>query len=147
MAYDAFMAPRAMAPISIFMTRPGNIARKAYSLLLQAGNTGQPLSSSGPSDQAALQKMRDDWNRRAAENAQHFVQTERAEWQDREFFRSGEINAAELIMTDMPRICGPGRSPLDLHMLEIGCGVGRMTRMLARIFGQVTALDISDEMV
>jgi ubiquinone/menaquinone biosynthesis C-methylase UbiE len=32
-------------------------------------------------------------------------------------------------------------------MLEIGCGVGRMTRMLARIFGHVTGVDISEEML
>jgi len=90
--------------------------------------------------------MRDDWNLRANENAKHYVQNEKTEWQDRDFFRSGEINVAKLVMTDMPRICGPTQSPLDLSMVEIGCGVGRMTRMLARIFAQVTALDISDEM-
>ena len=31
--------------------------------------------------------------------------------------------------------------------MEIGCGVGRMTRMLARVFGHVTAVDVSDEMI
>jgi ubiquinone/menaquinone biosynthesis C-methylase UbiE len=32
-------------------------------------------------------------------------------------------------------------------MLEIGCGVGRMTKFIARIFGQVTAVDVSSEMI
>src|SRR5438067_2288386 len=50
-------------------------------------------------------------------------------------------------MADMQRICGGSRSPLDLTVLEIGCGVGRMTRMLGRIFGNVTALDVSREML
>jgi ubiquinone/menaquinone biosynthesis C-methylase UbiE len=50
-------------------------------------------------------------------------------------------------MSDMPQICGGQRSPLDLQMLEVGCGIGRMTRMLARIFGHVTGVDVSDEMI
>jgi SAM-dependent methyltransferase len=68
-------------------------------------------------------------------------------WSDREFFRSGEINVANEIMSDMLRISGGRRSPLDLDALEIGCGVGRMTRMMARIFRSVTAVDVSTEMV
>ena len=96
---------------------------------------------------STLEGMRRDWNLRARDNARHYVQSERTEWPDRDFFRSGEINVAELVMTDMPRVCGATKSPLDLSMVEIGCGVGRMTRMLARIFAEVTALDVSDEMV
>ena len=91
--------------------------------------------------------MREDWDRRARENAEHYVQTENREWNQREFFRSGELNVANEVMPDMHGICGGSRSPLDLVMLEIGCGVGRMTRMLARIFGRVTAVDVSSEMI
>ena len=32
-------------------------------------------------------------------------------------------------------------------VLEIGCGAGRMTRRLAELFGQVIALDVSEEMI
>ncbi len=98
-------------------------------------------------DRQLIAEMRKDWNARARDNPRHYVQNAHEQWEDREFFRSGEINVANEIMPDMLRICGGGRSPLDLNMLEIGCGVGRMTRMLARIFGEVTALDISDEML
>jgi ubiquinone/menaquinone biosynthesis C-methylase UbiE len=98
-------------------------------------------------DPKILNTMRADWNARARENARHYVQNATADWNERDFFRSGEINVANDIMPEMHRICGGGRSPLDLHMLEIGCGVGRMTRMLARIFGRVTAVDVSDEML
>jgi len=94
-----------------------------------------------------LETMRADWDKRARENARHYVQDATHDWNDREFFRSGEINVANDVMGDMVRICGGTRSPLDLRMLEIGCGVGRMTRMLARIFGHVTAIDISQEMI
>jgi len=91
--------------------------------------------------------MRDDWDRRARENALHYVQTALDQWNEREFFRSGEINVANEIMTDMSRICGGARSPLDLDALELGCGVGRMTKMMARIFRHVTAVDVSAEMI
>jgi SAM-dependent methyltransferase len=128
------------------MPRLGDIARKAHNLWLRAQNAGEPLWLPGAAEQAAVEAMREDWNRRAHENASHYVQSARNDWEDRDFFRSGEINVAKLVMTDMPRICGPAKSPLDLSMVEIGCGVGRMTRMLARVFGQVTALDISEEM-
>ncbi len=97
--------------------------------------------------QAISAQMRADWNERARENARHYVQNATSDWNEREFFRSGEINVANEVMPDMLRICGGSRSPLDLNMVEIGCGVGRMTRMFARIFGSVTAIDVSDEML
>ena len=128
------------------MPRLGDIARKAHNLWLRAQNAGEPLWLPGAAEQAAVEAMREDWNRRGHENASHYVQSARNDWEDRDFFRSGEINVAKLVMTDMPRICGPAKSPLDLSMVEIGCGVGRMTRMLARIFADVAALDVSDEM-
>jgi ubiquinone/menaquinone biosynthesis C-methylase UbiE len=98
-------------------------------------------------DPAILKRMREDWDQRARENARHYVQNETTEWDEREFFRSGEINVANEVMPEMLRICGGSRSPLDLTMLEIGCGVGRMTRMLARIFKHVVAVDVSAEMI
>ena len=96
---------------------------------------------------AVVSRMKADWNARARENARHFVQNSTAQWEDREFFRSGEISVANEVLPDMYRICGGSRSPRDLRVLEIGCGVGRMTRMLARVFGQVTGVDVSEEMI
>ena len=98
-------------------------------------------------DENVFRQMREDWDARAKENAQHYIVTRTKEWEDREFFRSGEINVANEVMPDMHIICGGSRSPLDLSVVEIGCGVGRMTRMLARIFGHVTAVDVSGEMI
>jgi len=98
-------------------------------------------------DTKVLTQMRSDWNDRAKENAQYYVQNATKDWNQREFFRTGEINVANDVMPDMHSICGGRRSPLDLRALEIGCGVGRMTRMLARIFGHVTGVDISEEMI
>ena len=34
-----------------------------------------------------------------------------------------------------------------MRVLEIGCGAGRVTKALARFFGEVHAVDVSGEMV
>jgi SAM-dependent methyltransferase len=93
-----------------------------------------------------LQKMRADWDQRARENARHYVDTANAEWTDDEFFASGEKTVAEEILTDLGNIC-QGKSPGEMRVLEIGCGAGRVTKALARFFGEVHAVDVSGEMV
>jgi SAM-dependent methyltransferase len=93
-----------------------------------------------------LEKMRDDWDERARENARHYVATGQGAWTDDEFFSSGEHNLREQILTDLENIC-QGRDPRCMKVLEIGCGAGRITRALAQFFGNVYAIDISGEMV
>lgn len=46
----------------------------------------------------------------------------------------------------MGNIC-QGLDPKRMRILEIGCGVGRMTRALAEVFGEVYAVDVSGEMI
>lgn len=93
-----------------------------------------------------LRKMRRDWDRRARENARYFVVTGRDQWSDEEFFASGELAMREDILNDLTNICR-GKDPGEMRVLEIGCGAGRVTRALARFFGEVYAVDISPEMV
>jgi len=93
-----------------------------------------------------LEKMRREWDERARENARFYVDTARRDWTDDQFFQSGEGTVAEEILTDMINIC-QGKDPRRMTVLEIGCGAGRVTRALARIFGQVYGVDISGEMV
>ena len=93
-----------------------------------------------------LRKMRRDWDRRARENARHYVVTGQREWSDREFWESGELTMREDILNDLPNICR-GRDPREMTVLEIGCGAGRVTRAFAGFFGNVYAVDISREMV
>ncbi len=93
-----------------------------------------------------LEKMQRDWDDRARQNALHFIATGQREWVDEEFFGSGEKAVADQILTDMPNIC-QGRNPQSMRVLEIGCGAGRVTRALARIFHEVHAVDVSGEMV
>jgi len=93
-----------------------------------------------------LEKMRDDWDQRAKENARYYVNTAATEWTDEDFFASGERTVAEEILSDMENIC-QGRPPREMKVVEIGCGAGRVTRALANLFGEVHGVDVSGEMV
>src|SRR5664279_3004938 len=93
-----------------------------------------------------LLRMRREWDRRARENARHYVVTGQPQWTDEEFFQSGRIQMEEEILNDLANVC-QGRDPKDMRVLEIGCGAGRVTRPLAEYFGEVYAVDISPEMV
>ncbi len=93
-----------------------------------------------------LNKMREDWNRRARENAYHYINTARENWDPREFFETGNRNVAEQVLNDMEGVCR-GKPPKVMRVLEIGCGGGRLTRALAATFGEVHGVDVSDEMI
>ncbi|MFY9728376.1 MAG: methyltransferase domain-containing protein [Bryobacteraceae bacterium] len=90
--------------------------------------------------------MKTAWDQRARENAWHFIATGKTNWTEEEFFASGERTVADHILTDMPNIC-QGKSADRMRVLEIGCGAGRITRALARTFGEVHAVDVSGEML
>ncbi len=60
--------------------------------------------------------------------------------------RSGRQTVREEVLTDMINIC-QGKDPKQMTVLEIGCGVGRVTRALAEVFGTVHGVDVSGEMV
>lgn len=62
-------------------------------------------------------------------------------WQEEEFFKVGEEHWASL----WPQWKSYGVSTDSC--LEIGCGVGRMTRFLAREFNRVHAVDVSEGMI
>ena len=97
-------------------------------------------------DRAILKQMRRDWDARAAENARHYVATTRRDWTDDDFFRSGSEEVHALVEDCLADICN-GRDPQAMKVLEIGCGAGRMTLPLSRIFGRVEAVDVSSKMI
>ena len=98
------------------------------------------------SPERQLEKMRDDWDQRARENARYYVATGNNLWTDEEFFASGEKALEHEIQTDLINIC-QGKLPGEMRVLEIGCGAGRVTKALAKFFGEVHAVDVSGEMV
>jgi SAM-dependent methyltransferase len=93
-----------------------------------------------------LARMRSDWDARARDNAHYYVASGRPDWTDAEFFASGDQVIADDIRTDLGNIC-QSKSPASMRILEIGCGVGRLTRALADVFGEVHAVDVSGEMI
>lgn len=83
------------------------------------------------------------WDRRAAENAFYFVDT-RLDYRQPDldrFWAQGERDLDALLDA-----LGARLEPED-RVLEIGCGVGRLTRVLARRAGRVWALDVSARML
>jgi SAM-dependent methyltransferase len=99
-----------------------------------------------PYDPAIVEKMRQEWDERARENARHYVATSRSEWSDEAFFHSGQVEIDDIVLNNIDEICA-GRAAGEMRALEIGCGAGRMTQSLGRIFGRVDAVDISSEMI
>jgi SAM-dependent methyltransferase len=87
--------------------------------------------------------MRGFWDRKARENPMYYISSYRPyDQQDPdEFWRWGEtLTERYLAESEIPFT---GRE----RVLEIGCGIGRMTRPLARRFASVVGIDVSEEMV
>jgi len=87
--------------------------------------------------------MRRFWDQRARENALYFVDS-RVAYDDPDvdrFWADGEA-----VVESLSREMGFRIEPTDT-LLDIGCGVGRMTRPLAARAGSVVGLDVSQEML
>ncbi len=89
--------------------------------------------------------MKRDWNDRARENAKWYINTVKKDQSDDEFDASGKPEAHYLVLVDP--VLRQGRDFKQLRLLEIGCGIGRMTKHLAEAFGEVHATDVSAEMI
>ncbi|HMV49524.1 MAG TPA: methyltransferase domain-containing protein [Blastocatellia bacterium] len=90
--------------------------------------------------------MKRDWNQRAAENARWFINTLKVEQTEEEFDLSGKRDFNGLVYCELPLLTGR-RDPKTLRVLEIGCGIGRLTKYLAETFGEVHGVDVSGEMI
>lgn len=86
--------------------------------------------------------MREYWNEKARTNAAWYVDTTLSfDDPDMErFWESGEETVATVLGWSP-------RAPVAGTAVEIGCGLGRMCRALARRFDRVIGVDISDEMI
>jgi len=91
-----------------------------------------------------VESMRKDWDDRARKNPFFYIASWRKEWDLPSFFRSGEEDYEVLVAPVLVRHDFPtnGKS-----MLELGCGVGRMTRAFASRFASVAAFDLSCNML
>jgi ubiquinone/menaquinone biosynthesis C-methylase UbiE len=91
-----------------------------------------------------IRRMRDDWDHRAALNAEHFIVSTQDMWARDDFLTSGEQDVQRYLL---PEVAGHGLDPAHCDALDFGCGVGRLSRAMARHFRAVTAVDISAEML
>lgn len=90
--------------------------------------------------------MKRDWNQRAEENSRWYINTVRLDQSEEEFDATGLNEINTLILPELILMTG-GRDPKEVKFLEIGCGIGRMTKHLAVIFGEIHATDVSGEMI
>jgi SAM-dependent methyltransferase len=95
-------------------------------------------------DAKLVESMRRDWDQRARKDAYFYIASWRKEWDETSFFQSGEEDYQRLVAPVLKRF---QFSPRGKTMLELGCGVGRMTRCFAQNFSRVTGFDVSDEML
>jgi len=92
------------------------------------------------------QTMKRDWDERARENSKWYINTVRLDQSEEEFDATGLNEINTLILPELV-LMTEGREPKQLKFLEIGCGIGRMTKHLAAIFGEVHSTDVSGEMI
>ncbi len=120
------------------------LARPAGGRPVPAGAPAPPgeIRASAREIRASPREIRAFWNDRAREDALYFVDTRRR-YGDPDASDFGDAEAiVELLLTEFDVTIEPGD-----RVLEIGCGVGRLTRRLAGRAREVVALDVSDEML
>jgi SAM-dependent methyltransferase len=88
--------------------------------------------------------MREDWNRRAREDANYYVAFAREKQNDEEFLATANEIVAKF-ESELMRL--PPTPKEGLRALEIGCGPGRLMVPMSKYFGEIHGVDISDEMV
>lgn len=91
------------------------------------------------------EQMREDWNRRAKEDAHYYVAFGRHE-QDEDEFLSTASDVLRGFKRELKRGL-PGNNPRARRALEIGCGPGRLMKPLSKQFGEIHGVDVSDEMI
>jgi len=89
--------------------------------------------------------MREDWDRRAREDASYFVAFGRRR-QSREEFLSSAGDVLRSLREEYRRF-PPGTDFRGFTTLEIGCGPGRLMAALSADFGRLLGVDVSGEMV
>lgn len=89
--------------------------------------------------------MREDWNRRAIEDAHYYVAFGRHNQDEDEFQATAHevVHGLEYELRRFPREA----NRRAWRALEIGCGPARLMRPLSRHFGEIHGVDVSDEMV
>lgn len=91
------------------------------------------------------ERMREDWNERAREDAHYYVAFG-ARAQDEDAFLATASEAVRAVESEL-KWFGAGADTRGMRALEIGCGPGRLMKPLSRHFGEIHGVDVSDEMI
>ncbi len=91
------------------------------------------------------ERMRSEWDARARDDAYYYVHSGKHDQTEADFAASGVDSVAVCVLADLSTLT-QDRDPRKLRLLELGCGIGRMTRPLADVFGEVVGVDVSVEM-
>ena len=94
------------------------------------------------SDLSVGERMREDWNQRAREDA-HFYVAFGGRDQDEETFLATAADVLRFLESELRRLPREARE----RALEIGCGPGRLMKPLSRHFAEIHGVDVSDEMI
>jgi SAM-dependent methyltransferase len=85
-------------------------------------------------------KMKADWDARAREDARFYIAAD--DFRSEEAFEASGQRDAALLTRGLEGFLRP-----HMRVLEIGCGIGRLLRVLAPRFREVHGVDVSGEMV
>jgi 2-polyprenyl-3-methyl-5-hydroxy-6-metoxy-1,4-benzoquinol methylase len=88
--------------------------------------------------------MKEMWNQRAKKDAFYYVESAFWNGDIENFFALGEQRTELIIDSHIGKFISNTSS---LSALEIGCGVGRFSRALAKRFDNVIAVDVSEAMI
>ena len=93
-------------------------------------------------------KMKKEWNERTKMNPLFVIATDHSDTEE-DFWNSGidECNDILGINTERYQKIIENKDTSNMNILEIGCGIGRILIPMRKIFGNVTGIDISSEMV
>ena len=101
----------------------------------------QPL----PEQPTVSDRMREDWNQRAREDAHYYVAFGSRD-QDEEAFLATARDVLRSLETELKRF-SKDANRRAWRALEIGCGPGRLMKPMSRNFGEIHGVDVSDEMI
>lgn len=91
------------------------------------------------------QIMKNDWNKRAVDNAEKFVYNKGALIDDSEYEKLS--NSEPVLAIELLKTAFPGVIPSNMTMLEIGSGIGRLAPQFSNLFRHYIGIDVSEEMV
>jgi ubiquinone/menaquinone biosynthesis C-methylase UbiE len=90
-----------------------------------------------------LDKMKQDWNKRANEDAESYVYEH---YQNQQLYDARAKQHSVEIIKHLQQML-PSANLSNQRMLEIGCGVGRLAKGFSEIFQNYVGIDVSEGMV